>query len=98
MKIATFNPKLDMFYPSFSALQVLSLLVIGAMGITFCLPVLVTEADETSGGATVAVGITLVTAGVVTALAGPVALGVGIAIAGVAVLSAGTRLWEESSS
>lgn len=97
MKIAIFNPKLDMFYSPFSPLQVLSLLVIGAMGIAFCLPVLVTEADETSGGATIAVGITLVTAGVVTALAGPVALGVGIAVAGAAVLGVGTRLWESSS-
>lgn len=87
------------FFSSTSLLQVLSLLIVATMMFTFFSPVLETGADETTGGATIAVGITVVTGGVVAALAAPVVLPGALVIgAGAAIIGVGARLWEEDSS
>jgi len=87
------------FFSSTSLLQVLSLLVVATMMFTFLSPVLETRADETTGGATIVVGITIVTGGVVAALATPVVLPGALVIgAGAAIIGVGARLWEEDIS
>jgi len=69
------------------------------MMFTFLSPVLETRADETTGGATIVVGITIVTGGVVAALATPVVLPGALVIgAGAAIIGVGARLWEEDIS
>ena len=105
MSITTFFPAVrpankDNFFLSASLLQVLSLLVMATMMFSVLSPVLETMADDTSGGATVAVGVTVVTVGVVAAAAAAPAIGTGLIIVaiGCGIIGAGIKLWGHDPS